>query len=116
MKHLRELPMEYVALEYGVCNPAAEAIATVKAIPTLRKLSLDAKAFTDADLTALAGASQVQELSLSNLDLSDTSLPHLQAFAYLKSLTLVRYGKGYPDEMQAKVKALLPQVDVKLVK
>ena len=37
MKHLRELPMEYVAIEYGVCSPAAEAIATVKAIPTLRK-------------------------------------------------------------------------------
>jgi hypothetical protein len=32
----------------------------------------------------------------------------LQAFAHLKTLTLVRYGKGYPEEMQAKVKALLP--------
>jgi hypothetical protein len=99
MKHLRELPMEYVALEYGVCSPAAEAIATVKAIPTLRKLSLDAKAFTDADLTAVAGVTQIKELSLSNLELPDT-----------------RYGKGYPDETQAKVKALLPKVDVKFVK
>jgi hypothetical protein len=33
-----------------------------------------------------------------------------------KTLTLVRYGKGYPDETQAKVKALLPSVDVKFVK
>lgn len=116
MKHLRDLPMEYVALEYGVCSPAAEAIATVKAIPTLRKLSLDAKAFTDADLTAVAGVTQIKELSLSNLELPDTRLSQFQAFAHLKTLTLVRYGKGYPDETQAKVKALLPKVDVKFVK
>ncbi|MBE2282537.1 MAG: G protein-coupled receptor LGR4 [Prosthecobacter sp.] len=116
MKHLRDLPMEYVALEYGVCSPAAEAIATIKAIPTLRKLSLDAKAFTDADLTALAGVNQIKELSLSNLELTDTSLPHLQAFTHLKTLTLIRYGKGYPDETLAKVKALLPNVEVKFVK
>ena len=116
MKHLRELPMEYVAIEYGVCSPAAEAIATVKAIPTLRKLSIDAKAFTDADLTALAAVNQVRELSLSNLDLPDSRHQSLQAFAHLKSLTLILYGKGYPEEVQAKVKALLPKVDVKFVK
>ena len=116
VKHLRELPMEYVALEYGVCSPAAEAIATVKAIPTLRKLSLDAKTFTDADLTALAAVSQVRELSLSNLDLPDSRHQSLQAFAHLKSLTLILYGKGYPEETQTKVKALLPEVEVKFVK
>ena len=116
MKHLRDLPMEYVALEYGVCSPAAEAIATVKAIPTLRKLSLDAKAFTDADLIALAGVTQIKELSLSNLELPDAALPLLQAFAHLKTLSFIRYGKGYPDDIQAKVKALLPKVDVKFVK
>ena len=116
MKHLRELPMEYVALEYGVCSPAAEAIANVKAIPALRKLSLDAKAFTDADLIALAGVTQIKELSLSNFELNDAALPQLQAFTNLKSLTLVSYGKGYPEETQATVKALLPRVDVKFVK
>ncbi|MFO1436953.1 MAG: G protein-coupled receptor LGR4 [Verrucomicrobiaceae bacterium] len=116
MKHLRELPMEYVALEYGVCSPAAEAIATVKAIPTLRKLSLDAKAFTDADLTAVASVTQIKELSLSNLELPDTRLSQFQAFAHLKTFTLVRYGKGYPDETQTNLKALLPKVDMKFVK
>ena len=116
MKHLRDLPMEYVALEYGVCSPAAEAIATVKAIPSLRKLSLDAKAFTDADLNALAGVTQVRELSLSNLELPDSRHQSLQTFAHLKSLTLILYGKGYPEEVQAKVKALLPEVEVKFVK
>jgi hypothetical protein len=116
MKHLRELPMEYVALEYGVCSPAAEAIATVKAIPTLRKLSLDAKAFNDADLNAVAGVTQIKELSLSNLELPDTRLSQFQAFAHLKSLTIIRYGKGYPEDTQAKLKALLPKVDVKFAK
>lgn len=116
MRHLRDLPIEYVALEYGVNAPASEAISTVKAIPTLRRLSMDATKFTDADLTALAGVPQVQELSLSGIDLPDARLPQLQAFAHLKSLTLVRYGKGYPDETQAKVKALLPKVDLKFVK
>jgi hypothetical protein len=116
VKQLRELPMEYVALEYGVCAPASEAIDTVKSIPTLRRLSIDGSAFTDTDLAALASVPQVRELSLSGIDLPDAHLPQLQGFAHLKSLTLVRYGKGYSDETQAKVKALLPKVEVKFVK
>ena len=51
-----------------------------------------------------------------NLELPDTRLSQFQAFAHLKTFTLVRYGKGYPDETQAKVNALLPKVDVKFVK
>ena len=115
LKHLRELPLEYVVLEYGVSTPAADAIATVKAIPTLRRLSIDATKFTDTDLSTLASASQVRELSLSGLDLPDARLPQLQAFAHLKSLTLTFRPKGYPPETQAKVKALLPKVAVKFV-
>ncbi len=116
VKHLRNLPLEYIALEYGVNSPATDAIETVKSIPTLRRLSMDASKFTDTDLTAVAGVTQVRELSLSGLDLPDAVLPQLKAFAHLKSLTLVRYGKGYPEETQAKVKALLPNVDLKFVK
>jgi 6-phosphogluconolactonase (cycloisomerase 2 family) len=116
VKHLRHLPMEYVALEYGVNSPAFDAIETVKSTPTLRRLSLSADKFTDSDLTALAGVTQVQELSLSGLDLPDARVPQLQAFAHLKTLTLIRYGKGYPDETQTKVKTLLPKVEVKVVK
>jgi hypothetical protein len=116
VKHLRELPVDYVALEYGVNAPASDAIATVKSIPTLLRLSMDAAKFTDADLTAVASVTQVRELSLSGLDLPDARLPQLQAFAHLKSLTLVRYGNGYPEETQTKVKALLPKVEVKMVK
>jgi hypothetical protein len=77
---------------------------------------MDGKTFTDADLTALASVTQIHELSLSGIDLPDARLPQLQAFAHLKSLTLIRYGKGYPEDTQAKVKALLPKVDVKFVK
>jgi hypothetical protein len=39
----------------------------------------------------------------------------LTSLSHLKTLTLVRYGKGYPDETQAKVKALLPKVEVNFV-
>jgi hypothetical protein len=116
VKHLRDLPLEYIALEYGVNSPAAAAIDTVRPISTLRRLSLDASKFTDTDLPAVAGVTQVRELSLSGLDLPDAVLPQLKAFAHLKSLTLVRYGKGYPEETQAKVKALLPTVELKFVK
>ena len=115
VKHLRQLPMEYVALEYGVNTPASDAIDTVKSIPMLRRLSMDASKYTDTDLIAIASATQVRELSLSGVDLPDARLPQLQAFAHLKTLTLVRYGKGYPYETQAKVKALLPRVEVKFV-
>ncbi len=115
VKHLRDLPMEYMALEYGVNTPALDAIDTVKSISTLRRLSIDGKTFTDSDLATLASVTQVRELSLSGIDLPDARRPQLQAFAHLKSLTLVLYGKGYPDETQTKVKALLPKVDVKFV-
>ena len=116
VKHLRDLPVDYVALEYGVNTPVADAIDTVRSIATLRRLSIAAEAFNDTDLAALASVTQVQELSLSGIDLPDARLQQLQAFSHLKTLTLVRYGKGYPEETQAKVKALLPQVDVKFVK
>lgn len=116
VKHLRDLPMEYVALEYGVNAPASDAIDTVKSIPTLRRLKLSGIPLTDPELTALAGATQLQELSFDVSDLPDERLPKLQAFSFLKSLTLALRRKGFPDETQAKVKALLPNVAVKFEK
>lgn len=114
--NLGSLPLESLSVSQGNSLPAMEAIAGAKAIPTLRQFAMDAHAFTDADLAAIAGVTQIKELSLSNLDLPDARLPQLQALAHLKSLTLVRYGTGYPEETQAKVKALLPKVEVKFVK
>lgn len=112
VKHLRELPMEYVALEYGVNAPAAEAIETVKAIPTLRRLKLAGNPLTDADLNALAGATQLVELSFHVGDLPDERLPQFQAFSFLKSLRIDPVKKPFSPETQAKIKALLPTVEV----
>lgn len=112
VKHLRELPMEYVALEYGVNAPASDAIDTVQSIPTLRRLKLTGNPLTDANLIALAGATQLVELSFHVSDLPDERLHHLQDFSFLKSLRIDPARKPFSPETQAKVKALLPKVEV----
>lgn len=114
--NLGALPLESLSVSQGNALPAAEAIAGAKAIPTLRQFAMDGNAMTDADLAAVAAVTQLTDLSLSNLELPDTRLPQLQAFSHLKTLTIVRYGKGYPEETEAKLKALLPKVEVKFVK
>lgn len=73
---------------------------------------MNGKTLTDADLTAITSMTQLESLSLEDIDLPDARLPQLQAFAHLKTLTLVRYGKGYPEKTQAKVNALLPKMEV----
>jgi len=108
VKHLGQLPIEYVALEYGVNTPASEAIAAAKSIPTLRRFKLGGVALTDAELTALAGATQIEELSVGLGDLPDERLPQLQAFSFLKFLRLFPAKKPFSPETQAKIQALLP--------
>jgi hypothetical protein len=115
LKNLSRLPLEYVMIDQGAINPATDAIANVKSIPTLRRLAIGGKPLTDADLVALAGVRQLEELSFENLDLPDTRLPQLQAFSFLKTLTLALRPKGYPAETQTKLIALLPKVEVKFV-
>jgi hypothetical protein len=61
----------------------------------------------------LASLTQLEHLSFDRLDLPDARLPQLQAFSFLKSITFALRPKGYPPETQAKVKALLPRVEVK---
>ncbi len=112
LKHLRDLPMEYIALEYGVNTPSADAIANVKSIPTLRRLKLGG-ALPDTELTTLAGATQLHELSVEIGKPSEECLQQLQSFSFLKSLTLTLRPKGFSNEEQSKIKALLPKVDVK---
>jgi hypothetical protein len=113
--NLSTLPLESLSVSQGNALPATQAIAGAKAIPTLRRFAMSGQTLTDADLAALAGVTQLESLSLESIDLPDTRLPQLQAFGHLKTLTLVRYGKGYPAETQAKLKALLSKVDVKFV-
>lgn len=110
VKHLDELPIEYVALEYGVNSPASDAISTIKSTPTLRRFKLGGATLAEPDLVALAGATQLEELSVGILDVPDERLPKLQAFSFLKSLRLVpTTKKSFSPETQAKIKALLPQ-------
>lgn len=115
VKNLRQLPLEYIALDYGVNTPAPDTIASVKAIPTLRRLSIGGQPLTDADLAMLASVTQLENVSFENLDLPDGRLPQLKAFAFLKNITFALRPKGYPLETQAQIKALLPKVDVKFV-
>ncbi len=109
---LRELPIEYAALEYGVNAPAAEAIETVKAIPTLRRLKLSGNPLTDANLSALAKATQLEELTFHVSDLPDERLPQFRAFSFLKTLRVDPTKKPFTPETQAQLKALLPKVAV----
>lgn len=113
VKHLGQLPMEYAALEYGVNSPVSDAIATVKSIPTLRRFKLGGTSLTDSDLTSLAAATQIEELSFGLLDPPEERLPQLQAFAFLKSLRLVPAKKPFNSETQARIQALLPKTDLK---
>ena len=115
LRTLPRLPLEHAMIDQGAIQPASEAIATVKSIPTLRRLSIGGKPLTDADLAALAGVNQLEELSFENLDLPDARLPQLELFSFLKTLTLALRPAGYPPATQAKLKALLPKVDVKFV-
>lgn len=112
VKHLRDLPLEYVALEYGVNAPAGDAIDTVKSIPTLRRLKLSGVPLTNANLSALASATQIAELSFQLSELPEERLPYIQAFSFLKSLRLDSAKKPFSLETQQKVKALLPKVEV----
>lgn len=113
-RDMKQVPLEYVAIEYGVNAPAAEAIANVKSIPTLRRLQIEGKLLTDSDLNLLAQVTQLNELVFNGLDLPDARIPQLQAFSFLTSVTFRRYDKSYPPGTLEKIKALLPKVDVKL--
>ncbi len=111
---LIKLPLESIQLGEGF--QSAAAFTTVKSIPTLRTLSItNGKDLTDADLKLIAGITQLTSLSMDKLPLPDERLPYLTTFANLKSITLALRPQGYPSETQAKVKALLPGVELKFV-
>jgi len=115
LQNLLKLPL--VSLQLGEGFHAAEAFITVQAIPTLRTLSItDASKLTDADLKLVAGITQLESLITDKLALPDERLPALSAFAHLKTVSFALRPQGYPEATQAKVKALLPKVDVKFAK
>jgi hypothetical protein len=114
LENARDLPLESLLVNKGPATPPAKAIAVVRSIPTLRRLSIDGSGFNDTDLATLAGATQLTDLTIHGLELPDDRLPLLQAFDFLKNLALPRTPKGHPPETEAKLKALLPKVQVKL--
>lgn len=114
VKNLVGLPLESIQLGEGF--HAAEAFATVKTIPTLRKLSVtDGSKLTDDDLRLIAGITQLEALIMDKLPLPDERLGVLSEFARLKSISFALRPKGYPPETQAKVRTLLPKVEITFV-
>jgi hypothetical protein len=114
LKSLANLPL--VSLQLGEGFHSADAFTSVKAIPSLRTLSItDGSKLTDADLSLIAAITQLESLSMDKLALPDERLRVLSAFAQLKSITLALRPQGYPAETQAKIKVLLPKVEINFV-
>jgi hypothetical protein len=112
LKNLVGLPLEYLQLGEGFTGP--DSIAAIKPISTLKRLTLtNCKDLDDAGLKLVADLKQLDQLELNSLELPDARLPQLQAFAHLKELKLIRRPQPYPEDTQAKIKALLPKVDLK---
>ena len=112
LKNLAKLPLEYLQLGEGFDSP--ECIPLIKVIPTLTRVTFtNAKALTDADLKLVASMGKLESLEFSALELTDELVPQLQAFSFLKTLRIVGRPKPYAPEMQAKIKALLPKVELK---
>ncbi len=112
LKNLTVLPLQYLQLGDGL--DSAEGIAAIKAIPTLKRVTLTrCDKLDDAGLKLAADLTQLEQLEIGGLALPDERLPQLAAFSFLKELKLINRPKGYPPATQAKIKALLPKTDVK---
>lgn len=112
LHHVAKLPLEYLQLGEGFDSP--ECIPLIKGIASLKRLTFtNAKSLKEADVKLVAGMKQLESLEFSDLALTDESLPQLQSFSFLKSLRLVHRPQPYASEMQAKIKAMLPKVELK---
>ena len=110
--HLAKLPLEYLQLGEGF--ESAASIPLIKDITTLRRLTLtNATKLTDDELKTIAGLTQLESLELGKIPLPDERLSVFQDFAHLKSLRLVPVKEPFLAETQARIKALLPKVDLK---
>lgn len=105
-----KLPLDYLQLGEGFDAP--ESIPLIKGIATLKRLTLtNAVKFSDADLTAVAGLTQLEHLELK-APFPDERLPLLKDFAFLKSMRLVPAKDPFTPEAQEKIKALLPKTEL----
>jgi len=115
LRTLEQLPIDSLLLGNGVNTPASEAITTLQSLPGLRRLNFNCQSISDADLALLASLTQLEELHFVDLDLDGDRLPQIQAFSFLNRITLALRPKGYAPETQAKIRALLPDVELKFV-
>jgi len=114
LKNASRLPLESLLVSGGPANPPAEAIAALKSIPTLRRLQIGGSLLTDADLVTLASLTQLESLSIwGGLELTDARIALFQGFSHLKKLEVVQRGAASCPDAEAKIKALLPKVEVK---
>lgn len=112
LRNLLGLPLEYLQLGEGFDK--SESLPIIKDIKTLKRLTLtNCKATTDDDFKVLATMTQLESLELGSPLMPDDRIPLLQGFAFLKELKIIDRKTGYPAETQARIKALLPKVDVK---
>jgi len=116
-RHIKQVPLEYAAFEYGVNSPAAQVIENARSLPTLRRLKVQVSAFTAAELKQLAEVTQIEQLSLGGLPLTDGHIAILKHFDHLKELELVERRKQhlYPEAAKAKVRSALPDITAKFV-
>lgn len=116
-KHIGDIPLEYAAFESGVNSPAAQVIENAKSVPTLRRLKVQVSAFTASELRQLAELTQIEQLSLGSLSLTDEHIGILKNFDHLRELELVERRKKqlYSDAAKAKVRVALPDIAVKFV-
>ena len=111
LKHITSLPIENLQLGEGFDKP--ESLPIIKEIKTLKRLTLtNCKATTDDDLELLATMTQLESLELGGFEQPEAHLPQLSAFSFLKELKFY-FPKRYSPETQAKIKTILPKVEVK---
>jgi len=110
--HLAKLPLEYLQLGEGF--DSAASIPRAKDIPTLRRLTLtNAMKLTDAELQMVAALKQLESLELGKVPFPEERLPVLKDFAHLKALRLVPVKEPFSAETQTRIKALLPNTELK---
>ena len=109
--NLAALPLEYLQLGEGFDAP--ESLRKIQDFKTLKRLTLtDCSKTADADLQVLASMKHLESLELGNLPMTEERTASLKPFAFLTALRLVQRPQVYPPEIQTKITALLPKVQV----
>ncbi|MCM2372772.1 protein kinase domain-containing protein [Aporhodopirellula aestuarii] len=85
-------------------------LESIKRIPTLRVLHLDASAADDSSLKHLAGATQLRDLILRKTSVSDDSIETLRALSGLEKLHLEN--TNFTLEGIQRLRAIMPQVKI----